>query len=140
MKKAAYSAALAAAATLASPALAKPVTLTATLTGAAQTGGGDADGTGGFKADADDDSGDFCFTLWAEKTTKPTMSHVHIGAAGADGKPVATLEITGKDSDSCIAMEPSLIKEIVANPAGYYVNVHTADFPNGAIRGQLAKK
>lgn len=138
MKKAVVFTALAA--SLASPALAKPVTLTATLTGAAQTGGGDADGMGGFKADADDETGDFCFTLWAEKITKPTMAHVHIGAAGADGKPVATLEMTGKDSDACIAMEPALIKEIVANPAGYYVNVHTADFPSGAVRGQIEKK
>jgi hypothetical protein len=24
------------------------------------------------------------------------------------------------------------------NPAGYYVNVHTADFPDGAARAQLA--
>lgn len=139
MKKAAILAALAAS-LLASPSWAKPVTLTATLTGAAQTGGGDADGMGGFKADADDETGDFCFTLWAEKITKPTMAHVHVGAAGADGKPVATLEVTGKDSDACVAMEPALIKEIVANPAGYYVNVHTADFPNGAVRGQIEKK
>jgi hypothetical protein len=27
----------------------------------------------------------------------------------------------------------------LANPAAYYVNVHTADYPDGAIRGQLAK-
>lgn len=140
MTKSALFAALATTAALASPALAKPVTLTATLTGAAQTGGGDADGSGGFKVDADDETGDFCFTLWAEKTTKPTMAHIHEGAAGADGKPVATLDITGKDSDACIAMEPALIKQLVANPAGYYVNVHTADFPNGAVRGQLEKK
>ncbi len=140
MKNAAFFAALTASFALTSPALAKPVTLTATLTGAAETGGGDADGAGGFKAEADDDSGDFCFTLWAEKVMKPTMAHVHVGVAGVDGKPVATLEITGKDSDACIAMEPSLIKEIVANPAGYYVNVHTADFPKGAVRGQLEKR
>ena len=31
-----------------------------------------------------------------------------------------------------------LIQELMANPAGFYVNVHTADFPDGAIRGQLA--
>ncbi len=139
MKRMTLIAALAATA-LSTPALAAPVTFTATLTGAAETGGGDADGVGGFKVEADEDSGDFCFTLWADKTTKPTMAHVHEGAAGADGKPVATLEITGKDSDACIAMEPALIKALVANPAGYYVNVHTADFPKGAVRGQLEKK
>jgi len=31
----------------------------------------------------------------------------------------------------------AIIKSILADPSGFYVNVHTADFPNGAIRGQL---
>jgi hypothetical protein len=29
------------------------------------------------------------------------------------------------------------IKAIKKNPSGYYVNIHTSDFPAGAIRGQL---
>lgn len=138
MRRATLIAALAATA-LSAPAFAKPVTLTATLTGAAETGGGDADGAGGFKAEADDDTGDFCFTLWAEKIAPATMAHVHEGAAGADGKPVGTIEVTGKDSDACIALEPALIKKILAAPGDYYVNVHNADFPKGALRGQLVR-
>lgn len=138
MNRATLIAALAATA-LASPAAAKPAVLIATLTGAAEPGGGDADGAGGFRVEADDETGDFCFTLWADKIAKPTMAHVHEGAAGTEGKPVGTLEVTGKASDACIAMEPALIKQILANPAGYYVNVHTADFPKGAVRGQLVK-
>lgn len=124
---------------LAPAALAAPVVLTASLTGANETAGGDADGTGTFRAEADPATGDFCYTLTAEKTAAPTMAHVHTGAAGADGAPVATLEVTGK-GDDCIAMEPDKIKEILANPAGFYVNVHTADYPKGAIRAQLAKQ
>lgn len=119
---------------------AKPATLTAALTGAAETGGGEPAGTGGFKAEADDETGDFCFTLWADKIGKPTMAHIHEGAAGNDGKPVATIAVTGPDSDDCIAMEPELLKKILAAPAGYYVNVHTAEFPKGAVRGQLESK
>ena len=42
--------------------------------------------------------------------------------------------------DLCIAAEPDVLRPIVANPAGFYVNVHTGDFPKGAVRGQLAKK
>jgi CHRD domain len=31
----------------------------------------------------------------------------------------------------------TLAAAICANPAGYYVNYHTTDFPGGAVRGQL---
>ncbi len=38
----------------------------------------------------------------------------------------------------CVSgVDPALIGEIIANPAGYYVNVHTTPFPGGAVRGQL---
>lgn len=137
---AALAGAMALVAGLAGQAIAKPVTLVATLGGGAETAGGDPDGVGGFKADVDDESGDFCFTLWADKTAKPTMAHVHEGSAGNDGKPVATIDVTGKDSDDCIAMEPELLKKIIAAPGAYYVNIHTADFPKGAVRGQLEVK
>lgn len=118
-------------------ALAAPVTLVATLTGAAETAGGDPDGSGAFSVEIDADSGDFCYSLSARDTDKPTMAHVHTGAAGVDGGPVITIDVT---DDECIAVEPAVLKPIVENPAGYYVNVHTAAFPKGAVRGQLEKK
>ena len=51
---------------------------------------------------------------------------------------VIPLNVTGTDGDECSAVQHEVAKAILANPAGYYVNVHTADFPKGAIRGQLA--
>lgn len=123
----------------AGPAVAAPVKLTATLTGAAETPPGKADGTGGFTVTVDPETNDFCYSLWADKIGKPTMAHLHTGAAGVSGPPILTLEITGKDSDECLAVDKDKLDPIVANPSGYYVNVHTADFPGGAVRGQLAK-
>ena len=133
-----FAAASAIAAILAAgPGLAAATTLMAALAGANETAGGDPDGTGSFTVEIDADSGDFCYTIKAAKIAAPTMVHVHSGAAGADGPPVVTLSM---GEDLCIAAEPDVLRPIVANPAGFYVNVHTGDFPKGAVRGQLAKK
>lgn len=124
--------------TLASgPALAAPAKLIATLSGANETGGGDPDGTGSFMVEIEADSGDFCYTLKSSRVAAPTAVHVHSGAAGTDGPPVVTFTM---GEDMCIAAEPDVLRPIVADPANFYVNIHTADYPKGAVRGQLAKK
>lgn len=125
------------AAMLAVPAAATPVTLVATLDGANQPAGGDADGTGTFEVKIDPAEGSFCYTLTADKIDPATMAHVHTGAAGVNGPPVVNLSV---GSNQCAEAKPDVLKSIVAAPAGYYVNVHNAAYPGGAIRGQLAVK
>lgn len=110
------------------------VKLTAALDGSA---GGDSDGTGAFAATADVDGGKLCYTLTAANTAPPAMAHIHTGEAGKNGPPVVSLKMTS--TEECASAPVDTLKAIVANPAGYYVNVHTADFPAGAIRGQLKK-
>lgn len=122
----------------ATPGQAAPVKLGATLTGAAEPGGGDADGSGTFVVEIDADAGDFCYTVTSAKIAAPTMAHVHTGAAGVNGAPVITIDPKG--NDHCVAVEPDVLKPIVATPDAYYVNIHNAEFPGGAIRGQLVKK
>jgi hypothetical protein len=39
----------------------------------------------------------------------------------------------------CVSAPRATINAILKQPSGYYVNVHTSDFANGAIRGQLSK-
>jgi hypothetical protein len=46
---------------------------------------------------------------------------------------------TSGSSSGCTSADPSLIKAIIQHPENYYVNVHNADFPGGALRGQLSK-
>lgn len=118
---------------------AEPVTLTATLTGANEPAGGDPKGSGMFEVKIDADSGDFCYTLTAVGIAKATMAHVHTGAAGVNGPPLTTLEVTGAGSDECIAIEPDVLKPIVATPSNYYVNVHNTAYPAGAIRVTLRR-
>jgi len=131
----AAAAALAAAPTAA---LAAATKLAGTLTGANEPAGGDPAGNGRFSAEVDPDTGDFCYTLSATGFTA-TAAHVHTGAAGKEGPPVITLTVTGEGADECVAVEPDKLKAILAAPGDYYVNVHSAAFPKGAIRSQLSQ-
>ncbi len=107
------------------------------LTGAAETGGGDKDGFGDFAATVKFDEGKFCYVLSVGDISKPTAAHVHAGKAGVNGDPVITISVTGEDDEACVDADKALLKKIADNPGDYYVNVHTADHPAGAIRGQL---
>ncbi len=44
---------------------------------------------------------------------------------------------TGRTYSGTRIVTQAEIDAILANPSGFYINVHTTDFPGGAIRGQL---
>jgi len=87
------------------------------------------------------DAGLVCYRLHAANVTLPTTAaHIHRGAAAVNGPVVVPFTAPGADGNSsgCVTASPStLIDEIIANPAGFYVNVHTTEHPAGAIRAQL---
>jgi hypothetical protein len=115
--------------------------LIATLDGKAEVPGpGDANGTGEFSGWFDPAMGRICYTLGVGSLADPTMAHIHRGAAQVAGPPVVVLANPAQNiSDTCQPVAPALISEIVANPAGFYVNVHTKEHPSGAIRAQFMR-
>lgn len=68
----------------------------------------------------------------------PTASHIHTGAAGTTGAVLVPFGASFARS-GCTTSTKETINAILANPSGYYVNVHNASYPGGAIRGQLKK-
>jgi len=71
-----------------------------------------------------------------------TAAHIHQAPAGMNGPPVISLtppDESGFSSGTVINVDPELIKNIRLNPSEYYVNIHTTQFPAGAVRGQLMK-
>jgi hypothetical protein len=69
-----------------------------------------------------------------------TAAHIHEGAAGKDGPVKVGLDTPkGGSTKGCKTADAAVVKEIMANPANYYVNIHNVAFPKGAVRGQLAK-
>jgi len=61
------------------------------------------------------------------------------GASGANGPVVVPLDPkTINGANAGVSATAALAKQIAANPAGFYVNIHTPAAPGGALRGQLA--
>jgi hypothetical protein len=115
--------------------------LSATLTGAAEVPGpGDADGTGTAKITLNEGKGEVCYELTVDKIAPANAAHIHSGAVDKAGPPIATLTAPANGtSKGCVALDKDKIKDVMQNPANYYVNVHNAEFPDGAVRGQLGK-
>lgn len=112
--------------------------LTATLTGAAETPVGDPAGSGKARIFFDISEGLVCWSVNVKGTAAPVAAHIHKAAAGSAGPVVVPIGTPAKGaSKGCSAASRALIKDMIANPSQYYVNVHTGAFPAGAVRGQL---
>lgn len=135
------------------------VAVTAYLTGAAEINEEGQDGAGdpGAKGTATlfvADRQTVCYGFAVRGAEAPTAMHVHRGAAGQNGAPVidfskgAPKDANGQPagdpgaSSGCKVLEgaeKAALARILTNPKNYYVNMHTASFPNGALRGQLSR-
>jgi hypothetical protein len=116
---------------------------TAYLTGANETPNpADPDGVGFAVINIDQGAATITFTAYVQNVAAINASHIHRGAAGVTGPVIIPFNqafVNGVSSGTLTGppITPSLLAEIVANPPGYYFNVHNADFPGGALRGQL---
>jgi hypothetical protein len=116
--------------------------LSAHLTGPAEVPvPGDPDGSGHATVTLNQGQGEVCFEISVSDIEPARAAHIHVGAAGTPGPVVVGLAApsTGWSSGCVSDVDRELIKAIRQNPAGYYVNVHNAQFPGGALRGQLSK-
>jgi hypothetical protein len=101
-------------------------------------GPGDTDGSGFAFFDFTDD--EICYNAKVNNIDQATAAHIHRGQAGVAGPVVITLKTPDANGTSmaCTDVDKTLIASILSNPAGYYMNVHTAANPAGTVRGQLA--
>jgi CHRD domain len=104
-----------------------------------EKGVGDPDGRGSFAAIFD--GNELCYGLTNKNIQNPVAAHIHRGSPSVAGPIVVPLQqpATGDPgaSSDCVEVAADLAGAIRKNPHKYYVNVHTADFPGGAVRGQL---
>ena len=119
----------------------------AVLTGGAEIGedgkaaAGDPDGRGSATVIVHG-GGKVCFAIIVTGISKPVAAHIHSGRAGSAGDVVVPLTQPAAGnpgtSSGCVSgVKASLIAAMTKDPDGFYVNVHTGDYPGGAVRGQL---
>lgn len=107
---------------------------------------GDPNGRGeAYVFGIDGDPTTLCYVLTVEGIEPATAAHIHEGRRGENGPVVVNLAAPADgNAADCLTegeagkfVEGQTVAEILANPGNYYVNVHNADYPGGAIRGQL---
>ena len=100
---------------------------------------GDSDGRGSFSAILDGRT--LCYGIQVKNIANPVAAHIHTGGPEDRGGVVVPLKQPGKGdpgaSAQCVRVSRTQAGALSANPGGFYVNVHTAGLPNGAVRGQL---
>ena len=115
--------------------------LTTTLTGAEEVPGpGDRDGTGFAAVTVNPGKGLVCYELSVSGIAPATGAHIHEAPFGEAGPVIVGLKApTDGSSSDCVDVGRALAKDLLKNPADYYVNVHNKEYPAGALRGQLSK-
>ena len=100
---------------------------------------GDPDGRGRAKVRVLPRSRAVCFVLRWRNIATPTGAHIHRGGRGEVGPHAVDLFPPGPVRHrGCVdGVDRSLLRELARHPERFYVNVHNADFHDGAIRGQL---
>ena len=119
---------------------------TAKLTGTEEVPGpGAFDGRGRTTITLRRGAGEICFDLRWRGIQQPVTGHIHRGERGEAGPVKLTLfedrsGLPGPTAEGCLdGVRRRLLRRIAKRPEQYYVNLHNAQYPEGAIRGQLRK-
>jgi CHRD domain len=133
--------ALAAMLVLAAPASGAVKRLEANLSGAQETEpGGDPNGTGTAKLRLDRAERRVCYTIRVRNIDDVVAAHIHRRSDSSIAVDLITAPAAGDRFTGCTEdVGKGLIRRILRRPRRYYVNVHTAAFPGGAVRGTLRR-
>jgi hypothetical protein len=102
---------------------------------------GDPDGVGDALISVNRGQREICWELEVSAISLPaTAAHIHEAAPGIRGPIVVSLSppnASGAARGCASGLNDELLQKILRSPEAFYVNVHTTDFPAGAVRGQL---
>ena len=114
--------------------------LIASLEGRNEVTGGDPDGQAleliGIKGNT------LSYSVSWRGIATPTEAAIHAAGRGVDGPVVVPLFTTSRPSasfasGSVTVTDPAVLAALSSNPNGFYTELRTKEFPNGAVRAQL---
>ena len=112
------------------------VKVTGKLSGASEVPAAKSSASGTFSGVLNPETRVLKFTLTYSGIT-PSAGHIHKGAAGANGPVVIPFTSVAKSPVTQeVTLTPEQLTDLKTNLL--YTNLHTAAFPGGEIRGQLA--
>lgn len=112
-------------------------TFTAAMTAAEETPPGPEGATGAATITINTADSTLCYEVsWSEEVGEPNAGHIHKGQKGLTGPAVVNFKLPDKPKD-CLKVDGGVLSAIASDPGGHYVNVHTSQYPAGAVRGQL---
>ena len=95
---------------------------------------GDLDGSGTARLRVNPGQRQVCWTIEVTGVDPIAAAHIHVAPATSTGPVVVPLSpYTG----GCVDVTRELALNLIQDPDSYYVNVHNATYPAGALRGQL---
>ena len=113
--------------------------------------GADPDGSGTAVLRFEPATNTLCYVIVVRNIGEPTEPAAGLGNAHIHGPRPSTgiaihldTEFTqAGDADvfvaqDCVDVDPATLAAVLANPELFYVNIHTVQFPGGAIEGNLA--
>ncbi len=112
-----------------------------TLIAALAPEGTNTTGSGTAHLRMDPEHQEICYMIRVSGIELPaTAAHIHRGAMGVNGPIVVPFTAPNAQGVAvgCAHATSDLITTITQHPANYYVNVHNARYPDGAVRGQLS--
>ena len=118
-----------------------PLRLGAHLTGEREVPGpGDPDGLGRAQMKVNLADNLFCYHVDVRFISQVVGGHIHIGHADESGPIVIDLNMPANGQKGCVPADPDLLRHIIQHPQQYYLNIHTTEYPAGAIRDQLSQR
>ncbi len=96
------------------------------------------DGSGTATVDINSDQNQICYEITLDGVEDASAAHIHTGEEGENGDVLVDLLFTGEEGETCVDdVDEGALEDIAEEPSGFYVNVHSEQYPDGAARGQL---